>query len=168
MPAAAQRLPSAERHGRANNPSAKPHIATADDTSLLGALPIAAAIVERGDDKQLVITSHNSRFYDTVRQSTCVASDWNQADCLKSGPISELILDLHQWLAGFDPASLLELDYATLCDFMTWDELDDDRSSRDLHEALDALEREEYPRSADIYQGVLTHWAEIRSREIMN
>ena len=84
------------------------------------------------------------------------------------GPISELILDLHQWLAGFDPASLLELDYATLCDFMTWDELDDDRSSRDLHEALDALEREEFPRSADIYQGVLTHWAEIRSREIMN
>lgn len=84
------------------------------------------------------------------------------------GPISELILDLHQWLAGFDPGSLLELDYATLCDFMTWDELDDDRSSRDLHEALDALEREEFPRSADIYQGVLTRWAEIRSREIMN
>jgi hypothetical protein len=84
------------------------------------------------------------------------------------GPISELIVDLHQWLAGFDQASLLELDYASLCDFMTWDELDDDRSSRDLHEALDALEREEFPRSADIYQGVLTHWAEVRSREIMN
>ncbi|MGZ5299531.1 MAG: hypothetical protein ACXWDU_07615 [Actinomycetota bacterium] len=84
------------------------------------------------------------------------------------GPISELILDLHQWLAGFDPGSLFELDYATLCDFMTWDELDDDRSSRDLHDALDALERGEFPRSADIYQGVLTHWAEIRSREIMN
>ena len=84
------------------------------------------------------------------------------------GPISELILDLHQWLAVFDPASLLELDYATLCDFMSWDELDDDRSSRDLHEALDALERGEYPRSADIYQAVLTHWAEVRSREIMN
>ena len=84
------------------------------------------------------------------------------------GPISELILDLHQWLAGFDPASLLELDYATLCDFMTWDELDDDRSSRDLHEALDALEREEFPRSADIYQGVLSRWAEVRSREVMN
>jgi hypothetical protein len=84
------------------------------------------------------------------------------------GPISELILDLHQWLAGFDPGSLLELDYATLCDFMTWDELDDDRSSRELHEALDALERGEFPRSADIYQAVLTRWAEIRSREIMN
>jgi len=84
------------------------------------------------------------------------------------GPISELILDLHQWLTVFDPGSLLELDYATLCDFMGWDELDDDRSSREIHDALDALEREEYPRSADIYQGVLTRWAEVRSREIMN
>ena len=56
---------------------------------------------------------------------------------------SELIL-MHQWLTGSNSASLLEFDYATLCDFMTWDELDDDRSSRDLHEALDALEREEF------------------------
>ena len=64
------------------------------------------------------------------------------------GPISDLIVDLHQWMAGFDPGSLLELDYATLCDFMTWDELDDDRSAREIHEALEALEREEYPRPA--------------------
>jgi hypothetical protein len=84
------------------------------------------------------------------------------------GPISDLILDLHQWLAVFDPSSLVELDYATLCDFMTWDELDDDRSARDLHEALDALEAGEFPRSADIYQGVLSRWAEVRSREVMN
>jgi hypothetical protein len=84
------------------------------------------------------------------------------------GPISELILDLHQWMAAFDPGSLLELDYATLCDFLSWDELDDDRSARDLNEALDALEEGEFPRSADIYQGVLSRWAEVRSREVMN
>jgi hypothetical protein len=51
---------------------------------------------------------------------------------------------------------------------MTWDELDDDHSAADLHEALDALEKQEYGRSADVYQGVLGRWAEIRSREIMN
>jgi hypothetical protein len=84
------------------------------------------------------------------------------------GPIGELLLDLHQWLAGFDGRSLLELDYGELCDFMTWDELDDDHSAADLHEALDALEKQEYGRSADVYQGVLGRWAEIRSREIMN
>jgi hypothetical protein len=51
---------------------------------------------------------------------------------------------------------------------MTWDELDDDHSAADLREALDALERHEYGQSADVYQGVLTRWAEVRSREIMN
>lgn len=84
------------------------------------------------------------------------------------GPISELILDLHQWLAAFDPGSLVELDYGSLCDVLSWDELDDDRSARDLHDALEALEAGEYPRSADIYQGVLSRWAEVRSREVMN
>ena len=84
------------------------------------------------------------------------------------GPIGELLLDLHQWLAVFDARSVIELDYGELCDFMTWDELDDDHSAADLREALDALERHEYGQSADVYQGVLTRWAEVRSREIMN
>lgn len=84
------------------------------------------------------------------------------------GPISDLIVDLHQWMAGFDPSSILELDYADLCDLMTWDELDDDHSAREIHDALDALEHEEFPRAADVYQGVLTRWAEVRSREILN
>src|SRR5262249_45134913 len=34
------------------------------------------------------------------------------------GPIGELLLDLHQWMAGFDGRSLIELDYGELCDFM--------------------------------------------------
>ena len=77
------------------------------------------------------------------------------------GPISDLIVDLHQWMAAFDRSSILELDYGSLCDVMRWDDLD---SAREIHEALEALEREEYVHSADIYQGVLPHWAEIRSR----
>jgi hypothetical protein len=84
------------------------------------------------------------------------------------GPISELLLDLHEWIGLFDPKSLVELDYATLCDFLTWDELDDDRSVREMGRALDALDRHEFPRSADIYQGVLSHWAEIRGHELLN
>jgi hypothetical protein len=71
-------------------------------------------------------------------------------------------------LAVFDARSVIELDYGELCDFMTWDELDDDHSAADLREALDALERHEYGQSADVYQGVLARWAEVRSREIMN
>src|SRR4249919_901528 len=84
------------------------------------------------------------------------------------GPIGELLLDLHQWMAAFEPRSLVELDYGELCDFLTWDELDDDHSAADLREALEALEKLEYGRSADVYQSVLSHWAEVRSREILN
>ena len=84
------------------------------------------------------------------------------------GPISELIVDLHQWMAAFDPGSILELDYGDLSDLMTLAELDDDHSARDIHLALDALIRHEYLRSADIYQAVLGHWASIRAYELMN
>lgn len=84
------------------------------------------------------------------------------------GPIGELILDLHQWLVLFDRHSIVELDYGSLCDFLTWDELDNDRSVRDVREALEALHVNEFPRSAQIYQGVIGRWAEVRSREILN
>ena len=47
------------------------------------------------------------------------------------GPISDLLMDMHEWIALFDSRSLVELDYGSLCDFLTWDELDDDRSVRD-------------------------------------
>lgn len=84
------------------------------------------------------------------------------------GPIGDLLMDLHEWIALFDVRSLVELDYGGLCDFLTWDELDDDRSVRDLGLALEALARHEFPRSAEIYQGVLAHWAEIRGHELLN
>jgi diguanylate cyclase (GGDEF)-like protein len=60
---------------------------------LLDALPIAAAIIERDEERGLSVAAHNSRFFETVQRSTCTAADWNQADCLKSGPIAELLQD---------------------------------------------------------------------------
>ena len=84
------------------------------------------------------------------------------------GPISELILDLHQWMAQFDPRSMMELDYGGLARVLSWDELDDDRSARDVQDALDLLHKLEFPRSAEVYQGVLERWAEVRQLESMN
>jgi hypothetical protein len=84
------------------------------------------------------------------------------------GPVADLIVELHQWLSAFDPRSIVELDYGGLCDFLTWDELDDDRSARDVQEALKALSAEEFPRSAELYQSVITRWAEVRNHESLN
>jgi diguanylate cyclase (GGDEF)-like protein len=71
---------------------AKPHLATADDTGLLDALPIAAAIIERVDE-DFHVAAHNSRFLETVQRSNCTALDWDEAECLKAGPIAELLGD---------------------------------------------------------------------------
>ena len=135
-------------------------------------VPIRWFALFRDDERRLGEDEHGVlrlRYRTTTRRAMRRAEDvipvLRRSDL---GPIGELLLDLHQWMAGFDGRSLLELDYGELCDFMTWDELDDDHSVADLHEALDALEKQEYGRSADVYQGVLSRWAEIRSREIMN
>jgi diguanylate cyclase (GGDEF)-like protein len=73
---------------------------------LLDALPIAAAIVERATDKSLCVTAHNSRFLGAVEQSSCTSVDWNDAECLRSGPIAEL---LNGFFDGTDLAG--ELDF---------------------------------------------------------
>jgi hypothetical protein len=51
---------------------------------------------------------------------------------------------------------------------MTWDEMDDDRSARDVAEALKALAAEEFPRSAELYQAALSRSAELRNHESTN
>ncbi|MEX2274990.1 MAG: hypothetical protein WEA10_05430 [Actinomycetota bacterium] len=100
-----------------------------------------------------------------VRRAEYAYPALRQADLT---PIAENVLELHEWLSQFDPRALLELDYDGLCDLMTWDELDDDRSAREIREAMNALSAGEYPRAADQYQGVLGKWAEVRSREQFN
>src|SRR5436190_17565390 len=106
MQAAATRPRAVPKQRRADNRGAKPHIATADDTGLLDALPIAAAIIERQTDRCLKVAAYNRRFHETVRQSTCTALDWNEADCLKSGAIAEL---LQEFFDGNDVSG--ELDF---------------------------------------------------------
>jgi len=84
------------------------------------------------------------------------------------GAIADLLVELHQWLSSFDPRSLLELDYGSLCDLLTWDELDDDHSAREIQDALAALGAGEFPRTAELYQAVLTRSAELRGRESLS
>jgi len=84
------------------------------------------------------------------------------------GPIADLLVEVHQWLATFDPGSLLELDYGRICHVMTWDEVDDDHSARDVHDALRALAMRDYARSAELYQAALTRSTMLRSHESTN
>jgi hypothetical protein len=135
-------------------------------------VPIRWFVLFRDDERELVEDANGRwrlRYRTTTRRAIRRAAQaigpLRRSDL---GPIGDLILDLHQWMVQFDPASIIELDYASLCDFQRWDELDDDHSAREIADALEALESGEYPRAADVYQGVLTRWAEVRSREILN
>ena len=82
MQAAVNRLPGRKTIRQGEKSRITPHLATADDAALLGALPIAAAIIGKADDG-LKVLSYNDRFRNAVELSTCSALDWDDADCLQ-------------------------------------------------------------------------------------
>jgi diguanylate cyclase (GGDEF)-like protein len=90
MQAAVNRLPNRKTGRQGENHHAKAHLATGDDAALLGALPIAAAVIGN-QDGCLKVLDYNDRFMETVELSTCRAIDWNDADCLKDGAIAEVL-----------------------------------------------------------------------------
>jgi len=91
MQAAASRAAGVQRPRRTDRSNVIPHLVAADDLGLLNALPIAAAIIERTENKKLKVAAHNDRFVEAVEKSSCTALDWNKADCLKAGPIADVI-----------------------------------------------------------------------------
>jgi len=135
-------------------------------------VPIRWFVLFKDEERRLVDDDHGRlrlRYLTSARRAMRRAGDaipvLRRSDL---GPIGELVVDLHQWIASFDPKSVVELDYGELCDFLTWDELDDDHSAAEVQQALDALGRHEYAQAAETYQGVIVRWAEIRSREVFN
>ena len=83
-------------------------------------------------------------------------------------PLSDLVGDLGRWLAGFDPTSIVQLDYAGVSGLFTWDELDNDHSAREVQAAVESLGEGDVARSVEVYQAVATRWAEVRSHESLN
>jgi hypothetical protein len=83
--------------------------------------------------------------------------------------IASLIRELAEWLAGFHPQSMVELDYAGLSSLFTWDELDNDHSGREIQEAIEEVAKPGgMARAAELYQAVSSRWAETMSRESLN
>jgi diguanylate cyclase (GGDEF)-like protein len=103
MQAAVNRLLDTKAVRQGEKSRAKPHLATADDTALLGALPIAAAIIGKSDGG-LQVLSYNQRFREAVELSTCTALDWDEAECLKDGSIADLLRQFFDDCSG--PAEL--------------------------------------------------------------
>jgi diguanylate cyclase (GGDEF)-like protein len=105
MQAAVNRLPNRRTGRQGEHSHAKAHLATGDDAALLGALPIAAAVIGNKEGC-LKVLDYNDRFKETVELSTCKAIDWNDADCLKDGAIAAVLREFFD-----DPSSAGELDF---------------------------------------------------------
>lgn len=125
------------------------------------------------DDEERRLTEetgrHRLRYRTTARKAMARAE--RAVPALRRtdlGAVARLIVELYEWLSAFDPRSIVELDYGGVCDLLSWDELDDDHSARDVQEALRALSSEGLARSADLYQSVIVRWAEVRAHEGMN
>src|SRR5688572_3758884 len=106
MQAAANRLPGPGRHRRSASPGAQPPIATADDAALLGALPIAAAIVGLTSRGILKLIDRNPRFDEVIAQTgdaAMMSGDFRDCAHLQ---IAQLMM---AFLADFDSPS--ELDF---------------------------------------------------------
>jgi len=107
MQAAATRPVGVPRLRRTDRLNLSPPLSAAGDIGLLNALPIAAAVIERLDDGSLKVTAHNSRFAEAVERSNCKSLDWNDAECLKSGAIADLI---QEYFSGENVSGELDFD----------------------------------------------------------
>jgi len=112
----------------------------------------------------------------TIRYETMirVARDrvTSALDALSGGIVHPVIVgmvyELKEWLATFDPDSLLELDYATVATLFDPDELADDHSSSDVWTAIEALGDGDGMKAGLFYRRVNERWSAPRRFESLN
>jgi hypothetical protein len=103
----------------------------------------------------------------TIRDATARATHAHgvvQRTLGDSGP-SRVLFDTARWLGHFHPASVVELDYGGLVQLMDDESLRADTSARDVHAAIDALERGEAELVAEHYARLRDFWTEFAAYE---
>jgi hypothetical protein len=136
-------------------------------------VPVRWFVLVDDDERRLVQAPDGSDrmyYWTTIRQAKQRAE--RAAHVLRRtdlDPLAKLVRDLGQWLGSHPPSSAIELDYGSLCSLFAWDELDNDRSARDVQQAILALAGAGgVARAAELYQTVASRWAEARGREALN
>jgi hypothetical protein len=76
--------------------------------------------------------------------------------------------ELREWLHGFDPDSLVQLDYGGLTRAVPFEHLIEDNSAAEVWEALEALEEGDLDRSSERYRALSERWSALRGRESSN
>jgi hypothetical protein len=89
-------------------------------------------------------------------------------DLMEDTEMVEAIEGLLEWLHGFDPDSLVQLDYGGLTRIIPFGDLVEDRSVAEVWEALEALEEGDLERSTELYGLLSERWSAVRGREASN
>jgi hypothetical protein len=89
-------------------------------------------------------------------------------EVMEDGEMVGAVEELRDWLHGFDPDSLVQLDYGGLASAVPYADLIEDQSAADVWEALEALEEGDLERSSAIYGSLTERWSALRGRESSN
>jgi hypothetical protein len=90
------------------------------------------------------------------------AADWDPDRA--EGELTEL----GQWLAGFHPYSLVELDYGGLVQLLSDDALSRDQSAAEIRAAIDGMARGQRELAVAMYQRAHTRWRSVAGFELAN
>jgi len=90
------------------------------------------------------------------------AADWNPDQA--EGELAEI----SQWLAGFHPYSLVELDYGGLVQLLSDDALSGDQSAAEIRAAIDGVARGQRELAVAMYQRAHNRWRSVAGYELAN
>ncbi|HVL81732.1 MAG TPA: hypothetical protein VM840_09090 [Actinomycetota bacterium] len=82
--------------------------------------------------------------------------------------ISGMVYELAQWLAGFDPRAVIELDYASVSTLFSEEDLADDHTATEISCAIQALAEGDGMRAALYYQRAGSRWQQVRALGSLN
>jgi hypothetical protein len=84
-----------------------------------------------------------------------------------AGP-TRILAETARWLANFDPASAVELDYGGLVQLIADPMLESDTSAEEVHSILDALRSGDVEQLAELFTDLREYWSELAAHEHFN
>lgn len=82
--------------------------------------------------------------------------------------VTEAVRELLEWLSGFPEEGLFELDYGSVSQIFSHEELLEDHSSAEVWTCLDALSAGDVVRAGTVFGDLTDRWTEARSYEVVN
>jgi hypothetical protein len=82
--------------------------------------------------------------------------------------VTDAVRELLEWVSGFSSAGLLELDYGTVAQMMTAEELLEDHSAAEVAVCLEALGAGDFIGAGRAFATLTEKWSGVRVHEVLN